>query len=87
MNWIEKEERCKQIAQYVIEKKSTVRQAGKKFGMSKSTVHNYITDMLKTVDSGVAEEVRKVLETNKKERGKRGGMAIKRKYEILKSKK
>ena len=33
------EERAVEIANYIIETKATVRQAAKKFGISKSTVH------------------------------------------------
>ncbi len=33
------EERAMEIAQYIVEQNATVRQAAKKFGISKSTVH------------------------------------------------
>ena len=33
------EERAVEIANYIINEKSTVRQAAKKFGVSKSTIH------------------------------------------------
>ena len=33
------EERAVEIANYIIEEKATVRQAAKKFGVSKSTIH------------------------------------------------
>ncbi len=33
------EERAMEIANYIIEEKATVRQAAKKFGVSKSTIH------------------------------------------------
>ena len=33
------EERAIEIANYIIEEKTTVRQAAKKFGVSKSTIH------------------------------------------------
>ena len=38
------EERAVEIANYIIETKATVRQAAKKFGISKSTVHKDCTD-------------------------------------------
>ena len=41
------EERAVEIANYIIETKATVRQAAKKFGISKSTVHKDCTDRLK----------------------------------------
>ncbi len=37
------EERCVNLAQYIIESKDTVRGAAKKFGISKSTVHKDVT--------------------------------------------
>lgn len=36
------EERAVEIAIYIIETKATVRQAAKKFGISKSTVHTEV---------------------------------------------
>ena len=38
------EERAVEIAGYIIETKATVRQAAKKFGISKSTVHKDCSD-------------------------------------------
>ena len=40
------EERAVEIACYIIENKGTVRQAAKKFGISKSTVHKDVTERL-----------------------------------------
>ena len=37
------EERAIEIANYIIEEKTTVRQAAKKFGVSKSTIHMVVT--------------------------------------------
>ncbi len=37
------EERAVDIAHYIIEENATVRQAAKKFGVSKSTVHMVVT--------------------------------------------
>lgn len=38
------EERAVELANYIIEKKTTVRAAAKKFGISKSTVHTVIAN-------------------------------------------
>ena len=62
------EERAVEIANYIIETKATVRQAAKKFGISKSTVHKDCTDRLKQLNPGLASEVRQVLDVNKQER-------------------
>ena len=37
------EERAVEIATYIIENNATVRQTAKQFGISKSTVHIYVT--------------------------------------------
>ena len=36
------EERAIRLAQYIVEEEATVRQAAKKFGVSKSTVHTEV---------------------------------------------
>lgn len=74
------EERAVEVAQYIIESNATVRQAAKKFGISKSTVHKDITDRLKLFNPSLAAEARKVLDLNKSERHIRGGLATREKY-------
>ena len=74
------EERAIELAHYIIEEKSTVRAAAKKFGISKSTVHKDVTERLKKARPELAESVRKVLEENKAERHIRGGEATRAKY-------
>ena len=63
-----------------IETKATVRQAAKKFGISKSTVHKDCSDRLAEINPGLAAEVRQVLDKNKSERHIRGGLATREKY-------
>ena len=75
------EERTVTIAKYIIEKKTTVRETAKRFGVSKSTVHKDITERLESLNPVLAEEVKNVLDKNKSERPLRGGMATKLKYE------
>ena len=74
------EERCVELAHYIIESKDTVRGAAKKFGISKSTVHKDVSERLKKVNPSLAKQVRKILDENKAERHIRGGMATKLKY-------
>ncbi|MBR5543187.1 MAG: sporulation transcriptional regulator SpoIIID [Oscillospiraceae bacterium] len=74
------EERAIELAHYVIENKSTVREAAKKFYISKSTVHKDIAERLALLDRDLYLEVKQVLEENKAERHLRGGMATRRKY-------
>lgn len=74
------EERAVEIANYIIENKATVRQAAKKFGISKSTVHKDCAQRISTINPSLAADVRKVLDVNKAERHIRGGMATREKY-------
>ena len=79
-----KQERCVSLAQYMIDNNATVRNAGKVFGISKSTVHQDITVRLEHVDPSLHKQVRELLDKNKQERHIRGGMATKRKYAAVK---
>lgn len=74
------EERAIEIANYIIQEKATIRQTAKKFGVSKSTVHNDVTERLFQINPSLAHEARKVLDTNKSERHIRGGLATREKY-------
>ena len=71
------EERAVEIAGYIIETNATVRQAAKKFGISKSTTHKDCTERLSQINPGLAAAVRQV---NKQERHIRGGLATREKY-------
>lgn len=74
------EERVLNIAVYIIENNSTVRDTAKRFGVSKSTVHKDVSERLLQINPNLAQEVRKVLEVNKAERHIRGGLATREKY-------
>ena len=72
--------RAIKLAEYIIENKSTVREAAKKFGISKSTVHIDVSQRLKKINPSLYIEARKILDINKAERHIRGGMATKQKF-------
>ncbi len=74
------EQRAINVAKYIIEHNATVRETAKKFGISKSTVHKDIIERLVKIDPSLAENAKKILEVNKKERHIRGGLATKEKY-------
>ena len=74
------EERTIELAKYIIENKCTVRDAAKKFSISKSTVHKDVTERLLKINHGLSEQVRAVLLENKQERHIRGGYATREKY-------
>ena len=74
------DERAVELGRYIAETNSTVRATGKKFGVSKSTVHTDVTVRLRRINPELYNEVRAVLEKNKEERHIRGGLATREKY-------
>ena len=74
-------ERCEALAEYFIEKETTVREVAKKFLISKSTVHKDLTYKLSNINPALYHEVKKLLDKNKMERHLRGGEATKKKYQ------
>lgn len=78
------EDRATKLGEFIVENKATVRLAAKKFGVSKSTVHKDVSQRLKNIDTGLYKDVRDILAVNKAQRHIRGGMATKRKYELMK---
>jgi len=75
------DQRACELAVYMIETRATVRNAAQKFGISKSTVHKDLQNRLPRCNKILYQQVREVLDTNKKERHIRGGMATKRKFQ------
>ena len=71
------------LGTYILEHQTTVRDAAKHFGISKSTVHKDVSERLPDLKPELAKEVHAVLEKNKEERHIRGGLATKRKYALL----
>ncbi len=74
------ERRAVELAEYIIENKTTVRAAAKHFGVSKSTVHKDLTERLEMINRPLFRQVKEILEINKAERHIRGGIATRRKY-------
>lgn len=77
------EKRACDLAVYLIETGATVRAAAQHFGISKSTVHKDLSTRLPGINRALYQQVREVLERNKRERHIRGGMATRRKYKGL----
>ena len=78
------EERAVEVGNYIVDKKATVRQTAKVFGISKSTVHKDVTERLEKINQSLARRAREVLDLNKSERHIRGSMATREKYEKIK---
>ena len=74
------EERAAALALYLIENRTTVRAAAKKFGIIKSTVHKDLSERLPVYNRTLYLQVKEILEENKAQRHIRGGLATRRKY-------
>ena len=74
------EDRAIELATYIIKNNATVRDAAKKYCVSKSTVHKDIVERLPRISASLALAVRAILDENKSERHIRGGQATKMKY-------
>jgi putative DeoR family transcriptional regulator (stage III sporulation protein D) len=74
------EERACQMALYIIENRTTVRGAARKFGISKSTVHKDLSERLPMFNRPLYLQVKAVLDENKAQRHIRGGIATRKKY-------
>lgn len=77
------EERACELGAYIVENRTTVRDAAKKFGVSKSTVHKDIRERLPLYNRTLYLQVKEILEENKAQRHIRGGLATQRKYRKL----
>ena len=74
------ERRARELAVYLIERRTTIRDAAKHFSVSKSTVHKDLSERLREIDRSLYVQVKEILEQNKAERHLRGGEATRRKY-------
>ena len=74
------EKRACDLAAYIIENRTTIRNAASHFGISKSTVHKDLTERLARCNHGLYLQVKDILEVNKAERHIRGGIATRNKY-------
>ena len=80
------ERRARELAVYLIERRTTIRDAAKHFSVSKSTVHKDLSERLREIDRPLYVQVKEILEQNKAERHLRGGDATKRKYQKQRAK-
>lgn len=68
------------LANYIIEEESTIRKTALVFGLSKSTVHNDVSNKLPKINRILYRVVKKILNKNFEEKHIRGGQATKLKY-------
>lgn len=74
------EKRAQELAVYIVENRTTIREAAKRFGVSKSTVHKDLSERLPLCSKLLYAQVKEVLDVNKAERHIRGGLATREKY-------
>lgn len=79
----DKDDRARRLAVYMIESGGTVRSAADHFGISKSTVHKDLCDLLPRASPALYKMVRTLMDKNKSERHIRGGMATQQKYKKM----
>jgi len=73
-------ERVLLAAGHIKETHETIRETAKKFGYSKSTIHNDVCYRLPKIDMALFEETKKVLDENFADKHIRGGEATKKKF-------
>lgn len=73
-------QRCEVIAEYMLGKQCTIRDAAKEFGLSKTYVHILITEKLSQHNKGLYEKVRELMDENWNNKHIRGGKSTKEKY-------
>ena len=73
-------ERVLLVSGYIKETHETIRETAKKFGYSKSTIHNDVSYRLPKIDAALHEELQKVLDENFADKHIRGGQSTKKKY-------
>lgn len=78
-------ERCEDFAYYILINKTTIRETAKRFGYSKSTVHNDVSNKLKKINKKLFLKVNKILKNNFDEKHIRGGESTKNKYKKIKT--
>ncbi len=79
------EQRARELAVYLIERRTTIRDAARHFSISKSTVHKDLSERLARIDRSLYAQVKEILEQNKAERHIRGGDATRLKYQKRRS--
>lgn len=77
---LEIDARVLKSAEYIVEKKCTIRKAASVFGVSKSTVFTDMSSRLPLLNYKLYEEVKKILEFNLEVRHLRGGESTRRKF-------
>ncbi len=78
------DERAMTLANYILDKHTTIRATAKIFNIPKSTVHHDLSVRLKYLDYRTYLEVKKLMDENFSIKHLHGGESTKLKYEALK---
>lgn len=78
-------ERVKQLADYIINTKKTIRETAKAFNISKSTVHKDISERLKNININKYNQVEEIFKEHIEIRHILGGQSTKIKYQQIKN--
>lgn len=73
-----------ELANYILENKTTIRATAKVFGVPKSTVHHDLSVKLKYINYGLFLEVKKLMDENFSVKHLHGGESTRLKYQALK---
>ena len=73
-------DRVLKVSNYMIETGDTVRQLGKVFNISKSTVHKDLSERLLEIDVNLYQKVNEILQYHSSVRHIRGGESTRRKF-------
>ncbi len=73
-------QRAEIFAKYIIKTKSTIRKTAKFYNVSKSTVHNDVSNKLPYINKRLYKKVQKILIKNFNEKHIRGGEATRLAY-------
>ncbi len=73
-------QRTLNAANYILEKRATLREAAKIFGIGKSTLHTDLTKRLPRYDAALYRKVTALLQYNHETRHLRGGESTRKKY-------
>lgn len=76
--------RVKELADYIIDTKTTIREVAKKYNISKSTVHKDLTERLLEIDVEKYKQVDEIFKKHLEIRHIKGGESTRKKYLRLK---
>lgn len=77
-------ERVKEVSDYILKTKQTIRETAKIFGISKSTVHKDIQERLKEIDFKKYNQIEEIFREHIETRHILGGQSTKIKYQQIK---